>query len=417
VPPFYTLAVSDTQYLVTFVVMLLTALTVNTLASRMRGQTEAARKREARTAALYRLSRELAGPGILEAAAATVASVTDGTAAILLPDARARVEPAAGDLGLFGALDHERGVAQWVFDHRQPAGVGTETLPAARGLYLPLQGAAGTVGVLGVCPRDARRDPRQFGLLEAIASQIALALERSRLAGDAERAHIAAESERMRNALLSSVSHDLRTPLAAITGAATSLRDDDALPANVRHELAATIAEESDRLNRLVTNLLDMTRLEAGAVELARGWHSMEELVGSALGRLEPALDGRPVHVDVPPSMPLVALDEVLFEQALYNLLDNAVKHTRGPIDISARAGDSALTVTVADRGDGLPAGDVFRKFARGPSGGSGLGLAIVRAIAEAHGGTATASPRDGGGTSFVLRIPLTGEAPKVAAE
>jgi two-component system sensor histidine kinase KdpD len=221
----------------------------------------------------------------------------------------------------------------------------------------------------------------------------------------------------MRNALLSSVSHDLRTPLAAITGAATSLRDDDTLPGDVRRELAATIAEESDRLNRLVTNLLDMTRLEARAVELTRGWHSVEELIGAALGRLEPALDGRPVHVDVPPSLPLVPLDEVLFEQAIFNLLDNAVKHTRGPIDVSARAMDGSLTVTVADRGDGLPSGDVFRKFARGPSGGSGLGLAIVRAIAEAHGGTATAAPREGGGTSFVLSMPVTGEAPKVAAE
>ena len=272
--------------------------------------------------------------------------------------------------------------------------------------------------MLGVCPPDPRRlqDPRQLGLLEAIASQIALALERSRLAGDAERSRIAAETERMRNALLSSVSHDLRTPLAAITGAATSLRD-DALEEDVRRDLAATIAEESERLNRLVTNLLDMTRLESGTVELARGWHSIEELIGAALGRLEPALDGRPVHVDVPRGLPLVALDDVLVEQALYNLLDNAVKHTKSPIDVAARVSDHALSVTVSDRGAGLPEGDVFRKFARGPAGGSGLGLAIVRAIAEAHGGSATAAPRDGGGTTFTLTIPVQGEAPPVAAE
>jgi len=432
VPPFYTFAVDDTQYIVTFAVMLLTALTVNSLAVRMRQQTEAARERERRTAALYRLSREMAGKGtvaeLLDAAAATVAHVMDGPITILTPDTAGHVAPQAGDPTLFGAGAHERGVAQWVFDHRQPAGRGTNTLPAARGLYLPLEGAAGTAGVLGVCPPADRRalDPRQFHLLEAIASQVALALERAGLAGDAEHARLSVETERLRNSLLSAVSHDLRTPLAVITGAGTSLRDDPALTPEARHELAATIAEEGERLNRLVANLLDMTRLESGAVDVKRGWHSIEELIGAALGRLEPALEGRPVRVDVAPGMPLVALDDVLVEQALFNLIDNALKYSppSSALDVSARVDGGALTITIADRGAGLPAGqeeNVFEKFARGARqgepGGIGLGLAIVRGIAAAHGGSVRSANReDGGGAVFTLALPLVGTPPDAPA-
>jgi two-component system sensor histidine kinase KdpD len=397
----------------------------------MRQQTEAARERERRTAALYRLSRELAGQEtvaeVLEAAAATVANVMDGPIALLTPDSAGHVAPRAGDKTLFGAEAHERGVAQWVFDHRQPAGRGTDTLPAAHGLYLPLEGAAGTAGVLGVCPPEGRRalDPRQFRLLEAIASQVALALERAELAGDAERARLSVETERLRNSLLSAVSHDLRTPLAVITGAGTSLRDDSALPPDARRELAATIAEEGERLNRLIANLLDMTRLESGAVDVRRGWHPIEELIGAALGRLEPALDGRPVKVTVTPGTPLVALDDVLVEQALFNLADNAIKYSPAgsPIDIGADASADMLSITVADRGSGLPAGQeesVFEKFARGARqgepGGIGLGLAIVRGIAAAHGGSVRAAGRPGGGTVFTLTLPLVGTPPAAPA-
>jgi two-component system sensor histidine kinase KdpD len=362
---------------------------------------------------------------VREAAAATGASVVDGPVALLLPGAGGVLEPAAGDRTLFGAAAHERGVAQWVFDHRQSAGLGTTTLPAARGLYLPLEAASGTRGVLGVCPPDPRRlqDPRQMGLLEAIASQVALALERTQLATEAAGARLAAETEGMRSALLSSVSHDLKTPLAAIQGAATSLRDDLTLAADVRRELAATIAEESERLNRLVTNLLDMTRLESGAVGLRRGWHSIEELVGAALGRIEPALRGRVVAVDVPADLPLVALDDVLVEQALFNLLDNAVRYSPAgsPIDVAARATTDALRVTIADRGPGIAAGAeerVFEKFARvsDDRSGSGLGLAIVRGIALAHGGSARAEARPGGGSVFTLELPRVGEAPPAPA-
>ena len=427
VPPVGTFEVSDTQYLVTFGVMLLTSLTVSSLASRMRQQTEAARQRERRTAALYRLSRELAGrgtvPEALEAAAATVSSVIDGPAAILIPDAGGDVVPRAGDRTLFGPDGLERGVAQWVFDHRRPAGPGTATLTTATGLYLPLEGSAGTVGVLGVCPPDARRlvDPRQFHFLEAIASQIALAVERGELAEGAEQARVSVETERLRNALLSTVSHDLRTPLAAITGAATSLRDDPSLTPETRRELSATIAEQGERLNRLVANLLDMTRLESGAVEVRRGWHSIEELIGAALGRLEPQLEERVVQVDVAPNMPLVALDDVLVEQALFNLVDNALKYSPpgSPIEVHAAWTDDALRVAIADRGHGLPEGDeqrVFEKFMRGARAGDpagiGLGLAIVRGIAAAHGGRVTASRRDGGGSVFTLELPRVGEAP-----
>jgi two-component system sensor histidine kinase KdpD len=206
-----------------------------------------------------------------------------------------------------------------------------------------------------------------------------------------------------------------------ITGAGTSLRDDPGLPPEARRELAATITEEGERLNRLVANLLDMTRLESGAVEVRRGWHSIEELIGAALGRLEPALEGRPVRVDVAPGTPLVALDDVLIEQALFNLLDNALKYSPSGsgIDVTAALEAGALAIAVADRGTGLPAGQeegVFEKFARGARqgepGGIGLGLAIVRGIAAAHGGHVRAANRDGGGAVFTLELPLVGTPP-----
>jgi len=433
VPPTLAMHVTDTQYLLTFAGMLLVALVISTMASRLRQQADAAREREHRTAVLYRLSRELsslrATPELLRAALRRVADVFGGRGVILLPDAAGRLSVAAGEESVLGEAGHDQGVSQWTFDHAQPAGAGTPTLPAAGALFLPLLGASQAVGVLGIVPDDPAhvltRD--RFRLAETFASQVALSLERAQLAEQAERTHVLVESERTRSLLLSSVSHDLRTPLSVITGATSSLLADGApLPAPVRRELVETIAEEAQRLNRLVGNLLDMTRLESGAMPVRREWHSLEEVVGSALGRLESRMQGRDVAVRLAPGLPLVQLDDVLIGQVLFNLVENALKYTPpgSPIEIGAALVDGTLRIEVADRGPGLPPGQeesVFEKFYRGrregdPS-GVGLGLSICRGIVEAHGGAISAANRDDGGVRFLVLLPQPERPPAVTLE
>jgi two-component system sensor histidine kinase KdpD len=431
VPPVLTFRVSDTQYLFTFAVMLLVAIVLGTLTARMREQSDASRLRERRTAALYQLSRDLAGagstPALLTAAVTRLAEVFEARVALLTPGDHGRLAVAAGDQALLGERDHELGVAQWAFDHEQPAGLGTETLPAAHALHLPIIGATGPLGVLTLRPADPARlgDPDRQQLLRTFANQIAVALERARLTGEAERARVDVESERMRNALLSTVSHDLRTPLAAITGAASSLRDDLALDPATRRELADTISDEAARLNRLVGGLLDMTRLESGAVRVRKEWHSLEEVVGAALGRVGPALDTRPLRLDLPRGRDLVPLDDVLFGQVVVNLVENALKYTpeKSPIEITAAVADGPLRFEVADHGPGFAAGEetkVFDKFyrgAHGERGGVGLGLTITRALVEAHGGSIRAANRPGGGAVFTVEIPIEGQPPAIEPE
>ncbi|HEY7727301.1 MAG TPA: sensor histidine kinase KdpD, partial [Candidatus Eisenbacteria bacterium] len=433
VPPSLTLGVSDTQYLVTFAVMLAAALTISTLAVRLREQAEAARHRERRTHVLYRLSRTLAATEgeerLLDAAVRSTAELFESRVAILLPDSDGTLVVRAGDRELFGGMEHDRGVAQWVFDRRQPAGAGTDTLPAARGLYLPLEGAEGAVGVLGLRPAGSQRviRPDQFRLLETFASQIALALERALLARQAERSRVQIESERLQNALLSSVSHDFRTPLAVITGAASSLLDPGArLGEEARRTLIETVGEEAQRLNRLVANLLEMTRLESGALSPNLDWHSLEEVIGASLEALEDRLRDRTLIVDVPRDLPLVRVDDVLLEQVLLNLVENALKYTPRdkPIEIRARAGADEVRVEVADRGPGLPPGEekqIFEKFYRVAGSGSprgvGLGLTICRGIIEAHHGGIGVENREGGGACFFFTLPLEAPPPNVQPE
>jgi two-component system sensor histidine kinase KdpD len=432
VPPRFTFAVSDGQYVVTFGVMLAVGLLVGTLTARLRDQATSARQREARTRALFRLSRELAERRdtheMLGVAVERIGDVFESRVAVLLPDGSGRLTVAAGDAMLFGNPEHERGVAQWAFDSQQPAGAGTDTLPGSRGLYLPLKASAGPLGVLAVSPADPRRlqSPDRFQLLQTFANQTALALERTQLAAERERARVDIETERARNALLSSVSHDLRTPLAAITGAASGLRDGATFDAATRRELADTIVDEAQRLNRLVGDLLDLTRLESGALRARKEWHSVEEVVGAALTRLETQIGTHPVDLDLPEDLPLVPLDDVLMEQALFNLIDNAIKYSPGDgaIEITARVAEGWLKLEVADRGPGLPPGEetqIFEKFHRGePHGerrGVGLGLTICRGIVEAHGGRIAARNRPGGGAVLSLELPLEGEPPRVEPE
>ena len=352
----------------------------------------------------------------------------ESQAAIFVADLNKRLILQRGEHLFFEFDPKESGVAQWVFEHGERAGLGSDTLPGASALYLPLVGSKDPIGVLAVRPTLATRflDQEQLHLLEVLANQIALALERARLAEEAQQAHVSVETERMRNAILSSVSHDLRTPLATITGAASGLLEgNDQLSPAARHELTQSIYNEAHRLDRLVRNLLDMTRLESGAVQLQREWHPFEEIVGAALTRLEGRLNGHHVRTNFQADLPLVPLDGVLMEQVLINLLENALKYAppSTTIELSATGSDRELVFEIADRGPGIPPGDeqrIFDKFYRaGPAreGGVGLGLTICRGIIEAHGGRIWAEKRPGGGAVFQFTLPIEQAQPTIEAE
>jgi two-component system sensor histidine kinase KdpD len=356
-----------------------------------------------------------------------VAEVLGSRAVVLLPDAERHLL-LKGDSAGIGTLEaKEMSVAQWVFEHLQNAGRGTATLPAVGGTYVPLKASRGAAGVLGVFPdgQDGALPAEQRQMVEAFASQTALAVERAALADEAMAAWERVEAEFLRNTLLSGVSHDLRTPLAAITGAVSSLTETgDSLPPPARADMLQTIHTEAERMERLINNLLDMTRLEAGGLVLKKEWQPLQEVVGSALRQLDRRLRGREVTVDLPRGLPLVRIDAVAVEQVLVNLIDNALEYTpaSSPLEITGRDGDGGeLVVDVADRGPGLPAGAekrVFEKFFRapvdggGPRRGIGLGLAISRGIVEAHGGKICASNRPGGGAVFRFTLPRDGTPP-----
>jgi two-component system, OmpR family, sensor histidine kinase KdpD len=399
------------------------AVVISGLTQRVRNQAQAARERELRTAALYELSRELASAhdsqAVFQRAAGQLERVFQCRVTIFAPGPTgsvAEVYPPDGE-----SASRERGlsIAQWVWKNQRESGRGTSTLPGAEAWYVPLVASGGLVGVLGLKPDplDHLSQMEQRHQVAAFAAQIALAMERARLAEETSRARSEIEAEQLRSSLLSSVSHDLRTPLAVITGAtSTLLQPESRLEDDTRQELLKTVLEEAERLNRLIRNLLDMTRLEAGAVKVKKEWLPLEELVGAALDRTEARLAGRDVHVNVPVNLPLVACDPVLIEQTLINLLENAAKYSSGPIDIDATATSDELIVQVGDRGPGVPPGEelnVFDKFQRGARDGDregvGLGLTICRAIVAAHGGRIWVSAREGGGASFRFSLPIDG--------
>jgi two-component system sensor histidine kinase KdpD len=437
VPPYLTFAVSDLQFLSTFGVMLLISLVISGLTVRVREQANFARERENRTAALYAMSRELSSARdrahLLEAGARHLSGSFGATVQTFLPDAEGHVVPPDDQAPAYELDDRERGVAQWVYQRGQLAGLGTDTLPAAKALYLPLRASDHTVGVLGVHPADPRRfqEPTQRELLEAFTNQLALALERVTLERQTRRNQVEIEAERLRTALLSSLSHDMRTPLASITGSASSLLQDRTLREEVRRDLLQTILEEAKRMNRLIGNLLDMIRVETQTLVVQKEWQPLEEPIGVALIRTDEVLQGRDVQVTLPPDLPLVPLDGLLIEEVLINLLENAAKYTPAgtPINISAKGIDGVVTVDVADRGPGLPPGEegrIFEKFYRSvgsPAGGGvGLGLTICRGIVQAHGGRIWAENRPGGGAVFRFTLPIEGTPPalpprEVAAE
>ena len=315
-------------------------------------------------------------------------------------------------------------VADWVYRYGQPAGRYTDTMTSAKGYYLPLQTSGRTIGVLSIEfsteDRDLTTDHRRF--LISFATLVALALERSRLAETARQARLLEETKKLQTALLNSISHDLRTPLASITGALSSLLEDAALLSETaRTELLLTAWEEAIRLNRLVGNLLDMTRLQSGALKMVCRPNDIEDLVGAALAQMPRRLQGRVVHSTIPLDLPAVEIDLALAVQALVNLVDNALKFAPvdKPIEIEAYEEERWVTVSVKDRGPGLPEGDselLFNMFFSGPGdltpggmnvGGTGLGLSIAKGIVEAHGGRIGAENRPGGGAIFSLSLPV----------
>ncbi|GLH73500.1 two-component sensor histidine kinase [Geothrix limicola] len=430
VPPYLTFAVTDFRHVGTFAVMLLLGLVIGNLTERIRAQARLARGREQRTHALYRLGQELArsagSAALVASAIQNVATQFQSQGVVLQPDEHGRLQRPEHPLA-FPLNEQELGVAQWVFDHAEPAGLGTLTLPGARATYLPLKGARGAIGVMGVLPEGAPRwaEPDQRQLLEAFANQTALALERALLAEQSAFDRQRADEERLRNALLSSVSHDLRTPLGVITGAVSTALETPDLAEPARRELLQSAQEEAQRLHRLVSNLLDITRLESGALDLHTEWMPLEEVVGSALNRREMAAEAHRVRVSLPEDLPLVAMDGVLMEQLLLNLLDNALKYSPpgSPVDIKAWAAGKSLTLSVSDRGPGIPPGEearIFEKLARGQVAsnrpGAGLGLAICKGIAMAHGGHIQAVNHPQGGAQFLVMLPL-GTPPSLPEE
>jgi two-component system sensor histidine kinase KdpD len=429
IPPRYTFTVASPRDLLNLIVFLIVAVLTSKLAARVRDQAEAAKHREARTAALYALSRQIAGAAeladVLRVIVNHVAQILSAKVVVLLPDA-GQLLLMAGYPAEIVLTEAERAAATWAWQHQQPAGQGADTLPGAEWFYLPLSTAHGTVGVLGLQFEQpgAEMSPDQRRLLGALSGQAAVAIERTRLVREMEQTRLKAETERLRDALLSSVSHDLRTPLVSIIGAVSSLLTYGAsYDETARRDLLLTIQEEAERLNRFVGNLLDMMRLESGELKLNRQWVDIGEVIGSAASGLRHALSQHHLAVEVAPDLPGLWLDFVLVEHILINLLENAAKYSPPgtTIHVSAHRRGGVVVVEVLDEGVGVPLADlerIFDKFYRVRRGdrqgaGTGLGLSICRGIVEAQGGRISArSPANEKGTAFVMTFPIENEPP-----
>ena len=426
VPEYYSFSMPNTEYALTLVVMLLVSTLVSGLTTRVRHQARAARRQERQTAALYEMSQNLTAINSLEellaVAAEQISRIFDSQVTILMPDVEGKLIIRAGQP--FSEDDVREGmVARWVFKHGHLAGAGTGTLSAVKGIYLPLIASHHVIGVLRLETAEPDRllAADSLRLLEALSGQVSLAIERENLSRQAQVAQFQIEAERMRNALLSSVSHDLRTPLTVIAGSASSLVEgEENLDSATKQELAQGIYEEARRLDRLVHNLLEMSRLQSGEAKFNKEWHVLEEVIGCALAQLDSQLRHHPVSINLPPDLPLVKIDDLLMERVVINLLENSMKYTPPgtAIEISGEIQNQEILVTLADRGPGLPVGKeelVFEKFyqvAPGSARGAGLGLTICRSIIEAHGGRIWAANRPEGGAIFSFSIPMAEGAP-----
>ncbi len=405
------------------------AVVASNITSRMRAQALAARHRARTTDELYQFSRKLASAATLDdvlwASVHQVALMLKVRVVLLLPGASG-LSVAAGFPPEDRLDDADLAAAKWAAEHNRPAGRGADTLPGAKRLFLPMQTGRGAIGVLGI-DRDGPGPlltPDQQRLLDALADQAALAIERVNLVRDVDRARLEAETDRLRSALLTSISHDLRTPLASILGAASSLASTEAaLDEAGRAAMLRTVQEEAERLNRFIGNLLDMTRLEAGALHPQGSLADLSDVIGATLRRASRILAAHRAEVELQPGLPMLAIDMVLFEQVLFNLLDNAAKYAPAgsTIRLCAWREEGSVRVQVLDEGDGIPAAQldrVFDKFyrVRGADrrrAGTGLGLAICRGFIEAMGGTITAGNRsDRSGAAFTITLPAPAQAP-----
>jgi len=422
VTPYFTFAVSDTQYIITFIGLFFVGLVISQLAARASEQAQAARQREAETAELYDLSRDLASAAdlesILQVLKKHLEQTFSRTIAVLMPeDNLMKVHAVSENLKLNA---EEMAVADWVYRHAEPAGRHTNTLPAAQLRYLPLRTSQGVVGVLGVgkpSTSDSDLTPGQRRLMEAFANQGAQAIERAQLEKQNRQIALLQSAEKLQNALLNSISHDLRTPLVAITGALSALDENYMeMDESARSALIENARGEADRLNRLVGNLLNMTRIESGAIKLRVEPGDVQDLIGTAIEQLGKRADAHHIHVQVPADFPLVPMDFTLMAQVVVNLLENAIKYSpeHSSIEVSAALDDSKARLNIMDRGVGIPSDDllrVFDKFYRVQRpesvSGTGLGLSISKGIVEAHGGTVRALNREGGGTILEVALPL----------
>jgi two-component system sensor histidine kinase KdpD len=427
VPPQFTLAVSDAQYIFTFAVMLIVGLVVGQLTASLRYQARIASLGEERARRLFEMARDLsaalAPEQVSEIGERYVTAMMPGNAAVLTLGEDEALRPTVTD---DKRIDVDMAVARWVVDHAEPAGAGTDTLPATAKLYLPLKAPVRTRGALVVAPADGAQlmIPEQRRLLETCAALIAIAIERVHFVTVAQNTLVEMESERLRNSVLSALSHDLRTPLTSLVGLADRLSRELASDPAALH--AAAIRDQARRTAKLVDQLLEMARLETRRTELHKDWQSLEELIGAALAELDRQLRDRDVEVALDGNLPLVHCDGVLITRVLVNLLENSVKYAppQSPIRIGGRLASGFVEVAVEDRGPGLPHGKeqaIFDKFIRGQEEsaipGVGLGLAICRAIVVAHGGAIRAEDREGGGARFVFTLPAGTPPPAIEPE
>jgi len=424
IPPYLTFAVSDTQYVITFITLFAVSLVISSLTVRVREQAEASMLREKQTSALYNLSRDLtSATDLLQVTDIIISQISLGfgrDVAIFLPENN-QIRVFASSPNYYPD-ENELAVATWTYEHNQPAGRGTDTLPAASLRCHPLKSSKGIVGVLGIHSKDKTNflTSEQRLTLAAFANQAALAIERASLAEQAQQAELLQATEKLQTALLNSISHDLRTPLVSITGALTSLDEQsDSLKEEYRKSLIVTAREEADRLNRLVGNLLSMTRIESGAIKLHLEPGDIQDVIGTALEQLGKRISNHKVQVAVPTDFPLVPMDFTLIVQVLVNVLENAVKYSPKDslIEVSADLRGEKARLQIADSGVGIPSDDlarIFDKFYRVQRpesvSGTGLGLSISKGIIDIHNGQIYARVRDEGGTIITIELPLRGK-------
>ncbi|EHQ90473.1 ATP-binding protein [Desulfosporosinus youngiae] len=425
VPPIFKFMVADLRYLISFAIFMLVGFITGTLSDRLKKQVSYSRQRENSISALYSLSRDISAAdnldAVLDCIVRNISNTLEGQVLLFLPDEKAQLVLCKASDGTISLDKDDLSAAKWVYEHGEKAGHGMETLGTAKALYLPLSTEQGTQGVLGINIKesDAQSDSERIRLSEAFTGLAAMAINRVKLAEQARESLSLVESEHLRTALFNSLSHDLRTPLASIIGAVTGLLEDKNVvySPEVRKELLNTILHGAERMNRFISNLLDMARLESGMLRLNKEWCDLQDIIGVAVNRLGNTLTRRPLEITIQEDLPLVQADGILIEQVLINLLDNALKYSAAASKITILISQHArqIEVVVANCGQGIPEADlskVFDKFYRLSSSlqvsGTGLGLAICKGFIEAHGGNIWAENNKLGGVTITFTLPLT---------